>query len=236
MVNLGDSLAAIKKLVFDDRKYTLKQLYDALEADWVGYEDMRKDFLSAPKYGNDDDTVDTIVADCYKMLCDIAETLPNLLGKPQVATGISITSHQPGGALTGATPDGRKAREILADGTTSPMHGCDTCGPTAVFKSAMKINQDPLQATLMNMKFHPSALKTDEDLSKLASMIKVYLTNGGKQVQFNVVDQETLRSAQEQPERYRDLIIRVAGYSTYFVTLSKEMQNEVIERTSQETV
>jgi pyruvate formate-lyase/glycerol dehydratase family glycyl radical enzyme len=234
MINLGDSLAAINKLVFDEKKYTLKQLNDALEADWTGYEEMRKDFLSAPKYGNDDDYVDKIVADCYRMLCEIADTMTNLLGKPQISTGISITSHQPGGALTGATPDGRKAHEILADGTTSPMHGCDTHGPTAVFKSAMKINQDPLQATLMNMKFHPSALKTDADLAKLGSMIKVYLTNGGKQVQFNVVDQQTLRNAKEKPDQYRDLIIRVAGYSTYFALLSNTMQDEVINRTSQD--
>lgn len=232
MVNLGDSLAAIKKLVFDEKKYTLAQLGTALDANWVGYEEMQNDFLKAPKYGNDIDYVDEIVADCYKLLNDTVEKLPNILGKPTIATGISITSHQPGGQLTGATPDGRKAGTILADGTTSPMHGMDTCGPTAVFRSAMKIDQDPMQATLLNMKFHPTALKSSADLQKLAAMIKVYLTNGGKQVQFNVVDQETLRKAQETPADYRDLVVRVAGYSTYFVTLSKAMQDEVIERTS----
>ena len=195
---------------------------------------MRRDFLKAPKYGNDIDYVDNIVAECYKVLNDTVKTLPNILGKPTIATGISITSHQPGGQLTGATPDGRKAGTILADGTTSPMQGMDAKGPTAVFKSAMKINQDPMQATLLNMKFHPSALKTESDLMKLGSMIKTYLTNGGKQVQFNVVDQQTLKSAQETPQKYRDLVVRVAGYSTYFVTLSKAMQDEVIDRTSLE--
>ena len=234
MVNLGNSLAAIKKLVFDEKKYTLSQLQAALDADWQGYEDMRRDFLKAPKYGNDIDYVDNIVAECYKVLNDTVKTLPNILGKPTIATGISITSHQPGGQLTGATPDGRKAGAILADGTTSPMQGMDAKGPTAVFKSAMKINQDPMQATLLNMKFHPSALKTESDLMKLGSMIKTYLTNGGKQVQFNVVDQQTLKSAQETPQKYRDLVVRVAGYSTYFVTLSKAMQDEVIDRTSLE--
>ena len=232
MVNLGDSLAAIKKLVFEDKKYTLAQLEKALDADWEGYEDMRHDFEEAPKYGNDVDFVDSIVADCYKLLNDTVAKLPNILGYPTIATGISITSHQPGGQLTGATPDGRLAGSILADGTTSPMHGMDKNGPTCVFKSAMKIDQDPMQATLLNMKFHTSALKTDADLAKLGSLIKAYLTNGGKQVQFNVVDQETLRRAQENPEQYRDLVVRVAGYSTYFVTLSKAMQDEVIERTS----
>ena len=230
IVNLGDSLAAIKKLVFDDKKYTLAQLEEALEANWKGFEDMQKDFLDAPKYGNDIDYVDEIVAACYKLLNDTAAELTNIMGKPVIATGISITSHQPGGQLTGATPDGRKAKEILADGTTSPMHGLDKNGPTGVFKSAMKIDQDPMQATLLNMKFHPTALKTDEDLGKLAQLIKVYLTNGGKQVQFNVVSQETLKEAQEKPKDYRDLVVRVAGYSTYFVTLSRAMQDEVIAR------
>ena len=232
MVNLGDSLAAIKKLVFEEKKYALAELGEALDADWVGYETMQADFLAAPKYGNDIDEVDEIVAACYKLLCDTVASIPNLLGKPTIPTGISITSHQPGGQLTGATPDGRKAGSILADGTTSPMHGCDACGPTAVFRSAMKIDQDPMQATLLNMKFHPSALRSESDLDKLAAMIRVYLTNGGKQVQFNVVDQETLKAAQKTPEEYRDLVVRVAGYSTYFVTLSREMQNEVIDRTS----
>ena len=185
-----------------------------------------------PPYGNDDDYVDSIVAACYKRLCDIADTIPNIFGKPHICTGISITSHQPGGQLTGATPDGRKAKTILADGTTSPMHGMDKYGPTAVFKSAMKIDQDPFQATLLNMKFHPSALTSEEDTRKLASLIRLYLTHGGKQVQVNVVDQETLRKAQEDPQAYRDLIVRVAGYSTYFVTLTRAMQDEVIDRTS----
>ena len=172
------------------------------------------------------------MAECYKLLCDTVAAIPNIMGRPTIPTGISITSHQPGGQLTGATPDGRRAGAILADGTTSPMHGCDSCGPTAVFRSAMKIDQDPMQATLLNMKFHPSALKTEADLGKLGTMIKVYLTNGGKQVQFNVVDQETLKAAQADPEAYRDLVVRVAGYSTYFVTLSRAMQDEVIDRTS----
>ena len=234
MVNLGDSLAAIRKLCFDEKKYTLAELGKALDADWVGYEDMQRDFEAAPKYGNDIDYVDNIVADCYKLLNDTVATIPNILGHPTIATGISITSHQPGGQLTGATPDGRKAGSILADGTTSPMHGMDCCGPTAVFKSAMKIDQDPMQATLLNMKFPPSVLKTDADLAKLGALIQTYLTHGGKQVQFNVVDQATLLAAQETPKEYRDLVVRVAGYSTYFVTLSRSMQDEVIDRTSQQ--
>ena len=230
MVNLGDSFAAIKKLVFEDKKYTLRQLADALDANWQGYEEMQRDFKKAPKFGNNDDYVDRIVADCYKLFVDIVETVPNVFGGHHIPTGISITSHQPGGALTGATPDGRFAKQILADGTMSPMQGNDVSGPLAVIQSAMKVDQDPFQATLLNMKFSPTALKTDEDLEKLANMTKIYLTHGGKHVQFNVVDRETLRRAQAEPEKNRDLVVRVAGYSTYFIKLSTDMQNEVINR------
>jgi pyruvate-formate lyase len=133
--------------------------------------------------------------------------------------------------LTGATPDGRHAHEICADGTVSPMQGRDTHGPTAVMRSALRIDQDPYQATLMNMKFHPSALQSDEDLQKLSAMIKTYLKHGGKHVQFNVVSREMLQKAQEDPQQYRDLVVRVAGYSAYFTQLNRPMQDEVIART-----
>lgn len=232
MVNVADSFTAIRKLCFDDRKYTLSQLYDALEADWVGYEDMQRDFLNAPKFGNNDPYADETVARCYRLFTDFVPTMPTITGGITVPCGISITSHQPGGQLTGATPDGRKAGEILADGTMSPMHGMDTNGPLAVLQSAMKICQDPFQATLLNMKFHPNSLKTESDMEKLAVMIRTYLSNGGKHVQFNVVDQETLLDARSHPEAHRDLIIRIAGYSAYFVQLNNEMQKEVINRTS----
>lgn len=231
MINVADSMAAIKKLVFDEQKYTLAQLYAALEADWNGFEAMRKDFLSAPKYGNNDSFVDDIAARLYRLFCDTLHRIPTILGGVHVPCGISITSHQPGGQLTGATPDGRKAGEILADGSVSPMQGMDKKGPLAVLNSAMKIDQDPFQATLLNMKFHPSALRTESDISKLSSMIKLYLTNGGKHVQFNVVDRNTLIAAQADPKAYRDLVVRIAGYSCYFVQLNREMQDEVIART-----
>lgn len=231
MVNLGDSFTAIKKLVFDEKKYTMKMLYDALEANWEGYEGMRRDFLNAPKFGNNNPEADHMVARCYRLFCDTCQKLPTILGGVHIPTGISITSHQPGGGLTGATPDGRKSGEILADGTMSPMHGMDTHGPLAVLQSAMAVNQDPFQATLLNMKFHPSALKTDADLGKLADMIRIYLTNGGKHIQFNVVDRATLMAAKENPAKYRDLVVRIAGYSCYFVQLNEQMQDEVIART-----
>ena len=231
MVNVGDSLAAIKKLCFDEKKYTLKQLYDALEADWVGYEEMQRDFKNAPKFGNNDPYVDEIVARCYKLFTDFVPTMPTITGGTTVPCGISITSHQPGGLLTGATPDGRKAGEILADGTMSPMQGVDTHGPLAVLQSAMKVDQDPFQATLLNMKFSPNTLKTPADMEKLAALISTYLNNGGKHVQFNVVARETLLAAREDPAAHRDLVVRIAGYSAYFVQLNASMQQEVIDRT-----
>ena len=115
----------------------------------------------------------------------------------------------------------------------SPDHGQDTHGPLAVFRSAMEVNQDPYQGTLMNMKFHPSNMKTDADLMKLSSMVKTYLTHGGKHVQFNVVDRDTLLDAQKHPEKYKTLVVRVAGYSALFTTLSKSLQDDIIARTEQ---
>ena len=234
-INLVDALAAIKKLVFEDKKYTMDELLTALDADWEGFDEMRKDFKSAPKYGNDDDYVDSIAVDYYNHFADDFEACDHPFGKFIVA-GISITFHQMECKKTYASADGRKFREILSDGSVSPEHGCDFNGPLAVLSSAMKIDQSRYNATLMNLKFHPTALKTEEDLMKLASMTKTYLTNGGKHVQFNVVDRETLIKAQEHPEEYRDLIVRVAGYSAYFTTLTKIVQDEVIERTGFESV
>ena len=231
MVNVADSLAAIKRLVYDQRRCTLAELRAALDADWAGHEGLRDLCLAAPKFGNGDAFVDAIAGDLYKFWADTTATFGTLYGAMHKPTAISITSHQPGGALTGATPDGRRARAIFADGTMSPMQGADTHGPTRILASAMAIDQDPYQATLLNMKLHPSALRTDADLRKLASLIHTYFAEGGKHVQFNIVDRATLIEAQQHPDRHRDLAVRVAGYSAYFVQLGKAMQDEVIRRT-----
>ncbi|MCD8329427.1 MAG: hypothetical protein LUC27_01870 [Lachnospiraceae bacterium] len=231
-VNTGDSLAAIKTLVFDQKKYTMAELLTALDADWEGYEAMRADFLAAPKYGNNEDLPDQLVAEVYKVFADTCYSMDTAYGGKVTPNAISISAHQPGGACTGATPDGRKGGEILADASLSPNHGMDTHGPLAVLQSAMKVDQDPYQGTLMNMKFHPSALKTDEDLMKLGSMIKTYLTHGGKHIQFNVVNREEMVDAKENPEAHPELVVRVAGYSAYFTRLSGAIQDEVINRTA----
>jgi len=233
MINVADSMAAVKKLVFDEKKVTKKELKAALAANWQGdgYAEMRKMCLAAPKYGNGDYYVDSIAKELYQLWADTAVTFPTAWGGTMKPTGISITAHAPGGALTGTTPDGRYAGETLADGTMSAAQGRDTHGPTALIRSAMTINQVPFQSTLLNMKFHPSALKSTEDLRKLSDLIKTYFSFDGKHVQFNVVNKDTLLDAQKHPERHRDLIVRVAGYSAYFVNLGKAVQDEIIART-----
>ena len=232
MINMADSLAAIKKLVFDEKKYTMKELKAALDANWQGngHVEMRKSFLAAPKFGNDNDYVDSIAVELYNFYADTAATLEGPRGTKYNAAAISISAHQPAGVITRATPDGRYAGEILADGSVSASQGRDTHGPTALVKSAAKIDQVRYQSTLFNMKFHPSALKTTEDMSKLSILIKTYFSLGGKHIQFNVADRKTLVDAQKQPEKYRDLVVRVAGYSAYFVQLSKGIQDEIIGR------
>jgi len=233
MINVVDSMAAVKKLVFDEKKVTQKELKAALAANWQGngYAEMRNMFLAAPKYGNGDSYVDSIAQELYRFWADTTATFQTSWEGTMKPAGISITAHGPGGALTGATPDGRCAGENLADGTISAAQGKDTHGPTALVRSAITIDQVPYQSTLLNMKFHPSALKTTEDLLKLSGLIKTYFSLGGKHVQFNVVNRDTLLDAQEHPEKHRDLIVRVAGYSTYFVHLTKAVQDDIVART-----
>ncbi len=231
MINVADSLATIKKLVFEEQKITMAQLKKALHANWEGYEELRRMCLEAPKYGNDDDYTDLIAKDLYRFLAKTITKFDYTLGGKHQPGGISISSMWAGGDITGATPDGRYAGEVLADGSMSPMRGRDTNGPTAIIKSASKIDQAFYASTLLNMKFHPSTLGNTEDLRKLATLIKTYFSLGGKHIQFNVVNREILLEAQKQPENYYDLVVRVAGYSAYFVQLGKRVQDEIIART-----
>lgn len=236
MINVIDSLAAVKKIVFDEKKVSPKELFEALKSNWEGTrgQEIRKLFLAAPKYGNNDDYVDSVARDVYHYFAKTAVQFKTYLGGTHKPTGVSISAQWPGGEMTGATPDGRCAGECLADGTVSAMRGMDTHGPTAVILSASKIDQVPYQASLMNMKFLPSSLKTPEDLRKLSFLIRTYFSRNGKHIQFNVVNKDTLLKAQEAPEKHKDLIVRIAGYSAYFVQLGKPMQNEIIGRTEHE--
>ncbi|MBQ1311637.1 MAG: hypothetical protein IIY55_07290 [Blautia sp.] len=231
MISVVNSMAAIKYVVFEKHLATMEEMFNAIEANWEGYEELHKICEDAPKFGNGIDLVDDIAADFYQFWVDSAKTFTTIYGEPPRPTGISITAHAPGGGYTCATPDGRCCGQTLPDGVVSPAQGTDTNGPTASLSSAMKINQDSFNAMLLNMKIHPSALKTDADLEKLGALIKTYMMNGGKHIQFNVVDNATLKKAQEKPQEYKDLVVRVAGYSTYFTLLTPAVQNELIART-----
>lgn len=234
MINVADSLAAVKKLVFEDKTVAKAALKQALDANWSGFEEMQRQFYDAPKYGNGDPYVDGIANDLYGFWSDTARTFPTIYGGTMKAAGISITSYGPAGSLTGATPDGRFAGENLADGSVSAEQGRDVKGPTALIRSAMAIDQKGFQATLFNMKFHPTAMKSSEDLEKVAALIRAYFRRGGKHVQFNVVNRDMLIDAQKNPERHRNLIVRVAGYSAYFVQLNAKIQADIIGRTEQD--
>lgn len=231
MVNLGNSLMAIKKLVYEQKVVSLSEMKKALDANWEGYEMLQRMCLNVDKYGNDVPEVDEIVGDMYLYFEQCASECPCITGTYYRTSAVSIFAHAPGGMLTGATPDGRVAGETLADGGASPVGGQDTHGPLAALKSSLKIPMDDFQAVLLNMKFHPSAFKDDKDVEKVAMMLETYFAQGGKHVQFNVCDLKTLQDAQEHPEKHEDLMVRVAGYSAYFVQLTKRLQGEIMRRT-----
>jgi len=233
LVNVADSLAAIKKLVFDEKVITMTQLINALRANWEGEENqkIRQLCLKAPKFGNNEAYVDDILATLYGWWADGCEQVPNALGGCHSANALSITAHWPGGKQAGPSADGRYSQEPLADAGVSAMRGMDRHGPLALLNSGLKIDTDRMQGLLLNMKLTPSTIKTDSDLDKLADMILAYTNAGGKHIQFNVADRAILEEAQAKPDEHQDLIVRVAGYSTYFTSLGRVMQNELIERT-----
>ncbi len=231
MINVADGLAALRKLVFEQKTVAPAVMQAALAADWQGYEGLRAECAAAPKYGNGDPYVDSIASDLYGFWAKTARSFTSVWGGRVKSSGISITSYGPGGAITGATPDGRLAGTTLADGAVSAAQGRDLRGPTALLRSALAIDQTPYQSLLFNLKFHPSALRSDADIGKVACLIRTYFDAGGKHVQFNVVDRATMLRAQAHPEQHRDLVVRVAGYSAYFVELTRKIQDEVMGRT-----
>jgi pyruvate formate-lyase/glycerol dehydratase family glycyl radical enzyme len=233
MVNVIDSLVAVRNLVFEDQAVGKRELMEALHADWQGDDNaaLRRLCLDAPKYGNGDACVDEVAAELYAYWADAAHRHETCLGGFHKPTAISVSSQWPGGLLTAATPDGRYDGECLADGAVSPMRGRDRNGPTGNVRSALTIDQGPFQATLFNMKFHPAVFASASDRHKIALLIRTYFAGGGKHIQFNVVDRETLLDAQRHPENYADLLVRIAGYSARFVSLSRAMQDEIIART-----
>lgn len=230
LATYADSMAAIKKLVYDDRKYTLTQLHEALKADFAGYEALRRDCLAAPKYGNDDDYVDQIAADLIEFTEGEHRKVRTLYSTLSHGT-LSISNNTPFGMLTGASANGRPAWSPLSDGI-SPTQGADCMGPTAIIKSVSKMSSDSMNIGLVhNFKLMAGLLETPEGRNALISLIRTASILGNGEMQFNYLDNATMLEAQKKPQDYRDLVVRVAGYSAFFVELCEDVQNEIISRT-----
>ncbi|MGO2083753.1 choline trimethylamine-lyase [Vagococcus sp.] len=230
LATYADSMAAIKKLVFDDKKYTLAEMNEALKVDFEGYEQIRLDCLKAPKYGNDDDYADLIAADLVnftEMEHRKYKTLYSVLSHGT----LSISNNTPFGQMTGATANGRRAWTPLSDGI-SPTQGADYKGPTAIIKSVSKMSNDNMNIGMVhNFKIMAGLLDTPQGEESLITLLRTACHLGNGEMQFNYLDNDTLLKAQKNPEEYRDLIVRVAGYSAFFVELCKDVQDEIISRT-----
>ena len=232
MGTITDSLTAIKHHVFDRKKFTMDEILDGIKTNFKDKEALRQTLVNkTPKYGNDDDYADEIAQDVFNAYFDILDGRPNTKGGEYRVNLLPTTVHIYFGEVTGATPDGRTAGAPLSDGI-SPSHGVDKQGPTAVIKSVAKIDHSRTGGTLLNQRFLPEVLATEEGRGKLANLVRTYFKLGGHHIQFNVVRSETLREAQQHPEMHKDLIVRVAGYSDYFCNIGKELQDEIIARTA----
>jgi formate C-acetyltransferase len=231
--NVGDSLMTIKKLIFDDKTVSARELYDALQADWEGYEQLRQTVINdVPHYGNDDDEVDSLAAWALGLFAEIMSKERGPRGYYSGGT-FTMTAHIYMGAMLSATPDGRKAGTPIAD-AISPQQGFDKNGPTSYLRSAAKLPHRKLtNGDQLNIRFSPTAVMGDEGAEKLRRLITAYFSLGGMQVQFNVVGSEQLHAAQKDPDQYKDLVVRIAGFSTYFVTLNQFTQDDFIRRTEQ---
>ena len=225
-----DSMAAIKKLVYDDKKYTLLQIKEAMDANWVGYEKIHRDCLEVSKYGNDDDYADLIAREIVDYT-ELKMNSYNSLYAKQIHGTLSQSFNTPLGEMIGATPDGRMAYGPLSDGM-SPTQGADKKGPTSVIKSVSKINVESMSLGMAhNFKVSKNFLDSEEGRNAVITLLKTASIMGNGQMQFNCVDNKTLLDAQINPEKHRDLIVRVAGYCAFFVELCKEVQDEIISRT-----
>lgn len=234
--SLTDILTSIKFNIYDNPRYTWKELMTALDADFKGFEQIQHDLIyETPKYGNDDDYADTHAVEVFEAFYDAVNGRPALRGGLHRINLLPTTSHVYFGSVIGATPDGRNAGMPLSEGI-SPFQGADHNGPTSVIKSASKLDHLRTGGTLLNQKFSPSFFNDEDSYDNLTALIRSYFSLDGHHIQFNVVSAETLRDAQKNPERYRDLVVRVAGYSDYFNDLGEDLQNEIIRRTEHEEV
>jgi len=230
-----DSLSALKTHVFEAKTYSMQGVLAAVSKNFEGEEFMRQTIMNrTPFFGNDDDAADEIAVRVYNDLVDAIDNKPNIKdGGKYHLNMLSTTCHVYFGKMMGATPNGRMAGKSISDGT-SPSHGADTKGPSAVIKSLSKIDHVRSGGTLLNLRFLPSLLNRDQDIKKLGQLIRSYFTLGGHHIQFNIIDTATLYAAQQCPDDYKDLLVRMAGYSDYFNDMNGDLQQEVIERTENE--
>lgn len=257
-VTMVNSLAGFKKVVYDDKKYTVEEMKDAIlnnfgfkKADEIGsysladqqkedmsgkYDDIYGMCLIAPKYGNADLYVDDILREYEEWFCEMCHGVESLYGKPMYACQISVSTHGAQGGATLATPDGRLAGTTYADGSMSAYPGTDKNGPYALFESATVWDHSTSQNSQMNLKIHPSALRGIQGTKNLLDLTRAYMRKGGFHIQYNIVDSKVLKNAQENPEKYRDLMVRVAGFTQYWCEIGKPIQDEVIARTEYEGV
>lgn len=233
--SITDMLTALRYHVYDKKTIAMETMEKALANDFKGFEELQYQLVyHTPKYGNDDDYADEQEVQVFDMYYDVLSGYKSPRGADYRVNMLPTTCHVYFGKVTGATPDGRNAWKVLSEGI-SPVQGADTNGPTAVIRSAAKIDHIKTGGTLLNQKFTPSLLSTEEGCNNLVHLIRAYFRMDGHHIQFNVVDADTLREAQKHPEDYRDLIVRVAGYSDYFNDLGEDLQNEIICRTEQTT-
>ncbi len=234
---ITDCLSVLKKHVYEEKKFTMDEVITACEQNWQG-KDLEKMRLyirnHTPFFGNDDDYADDIAVKVFNDLVDAVEGRPNTRGGVSHLNMLSTTCHNYFGEVTGATPNGRFAHFAISDGT-SASHGSDTNGPSALVKSLGKLDQTHSGGTLLNCRFVPALLKRDQDLEKFAALIREYFKLGGHHIQFNIVDTETLLDAQKNPDNYKGLLVRVAGYSDYFNDMTAQLQGDVIARTANES-
>ena len=229
--SISDSFSALKHLVFDNATCSMRELMGALDNDFEGEEVLRQRLLNKiPRYGNDDDRADEIMLRCFETFFETVDGLPNTRGGSYHIDMLPTTCHVYFGSVIGALPDGRPAGQPLSEGI-SPVQGADRQGPTAVLKSAAKMDHLRTGGTLLNMKFAPQLLEGETGIQMMASLVRGYFGMDSHHIQFNVVTADTLRKAQADPANHRDLIVRVAGYSDYFCDIARELQDEIIERT-----
>ncbi len=233
IASVTDALVAMKYHIYDKQNITWSDMLDAIDSDFRGHKQMQNVLLyETPKYGNDCDYADTIMQEVFHAYYDRLNGRPNTKGGKYRVNLLPTTVHIYFGSVVGALPSGRNASQPLSDGI-SPSQGADVKGPTAVIKSASKIDHARTGGTLLNMKFNPQVLESEQDIKKLGSLVRSYFKLDGHHIQFNVIDSETMRNAQAHPMENRDLIVRVAGFSDYFIDIGTDLQNEIISRTEQ---